>query len=628
MSRARRQLESDLRALLGGPTADSELRDQFDVLANQLSLFSGFTWLWGPELYRRNRVLFRPFILSRFGTAYIENPRAFRWDPVEWKGEVGKHLDEWLRQVESDGDVSLFRKLFLWKMSAAGWRNRDTTLRSELLKRYRLATTADGRQAVLRRFDFPFPLDEAAALEIYTEDPGCGTYLLRHLDWGWVWAGETANPWWKVIELARSRRDESLAWSLYRAQIQLKDWQRDALEDCRTIRDPEALVASLERRHPKAGRGNLGDGFIQLLESRGEDVIPYVSRHLQQVYGGYFANGAAGKLATLARQKGWRELWAATARTSLPEKGFNAEVRGELEDGKVSVDEQRTNLALLAGVSREWNLGPISIGQVHPLSLHNALLLLRRHPDLLRGPFRLHLHCSRWKENYTELLQTLVDGGEWDLLDFVASRFVNRRSYGSEAGKPIPEVEFLATHYESLLQDPAVFARRAAAVLGHVPAYAIHGYPALIRNNRLARLLFERTPASYLADPRSVADLVEGSEIHVMALAYRILGLKDPRAVDLARQHADLLIGTLLRPLHRITRRLAFDALANAASTPELAARILARAREAFALPDDHYPKDALAALVAGILNRWPELRSPREQPVIYRKATRQPEAA
>lgn len=136
MSRARRELESDLREWLRKPVADSELRDQFDVLADQLSLFSGFTWLWGPELYHRNRVLFRPFILSRFGTAYIENPKASYWDPVEWKGEIGKRLDTWLRQVESDGDVSLFRKLFLWKISAVGWRNRGTTLRSELLKRY------------------------------------------------------------------------------------------------------------------------------------------------------------------------------------------------------------------------------------------------------------------------------------------------------------------------------------------------------------------------------------------------------------------------------------------------------------------------------------------------------------
>jgi hypothetical protein len=150
----------------------------------------------------------------------------------------------------------------------------------------------------------------------------------------------------------------------------------------------------------------------------------------------------------------------------------------------------------------------------------------------------------------------------------------------------------------------------------------------LIRENRLARLLLERAPASYLADPRSVADLIEGSEIHVMALGYRILGLNDPRAIEMARTHADLLIGTLLRPLHRSTRRLAFDALANAASTPELAARILARAREAFALPDDHYPKDALVILVATILDRWPELRGPREQPTVYRKAVKRQEAA
>ena len=110
-----------------------------------------------------------------------------------------------------------------------------------------------------------------------------------------------------------------------------------------------------------------------------------------------------------------------------------------------------------------------------------------------------------------------------------------------------------------------VFSRRAANVLGKVPAYSIYQYNALIKENRLARLLFERSASSYLADPRSLADLVEASEIHVMALAYRALGLNDDRA--LANRQSPtlpLLMGTLLRPMQRDTRTLAFGALANA----------------------------------------------------------------
>ena len=166
------------------------------------------------------------------------------------------------------------------------------------------------------------------------------------------------------MALCRRRGGDAFEWSLYRAKVRIVDWQRDALEDCRTIPDPAALDARLEQRHPKAGYRNLGEPFLKLLEARGADVIPYVARHLRQVYGGYFRAGAAGKLVTLARQRGWRGLWAAAARISLPDKGFNAEVRGVLEDGKISVDEQRENLALLAGVSREWNFSGLGIAQV------------------------------------------------------------------------------------------------------------------------------------------------------------------------------------------------------------------------------------------------------------------------
>src|SRR6185369_3566205 len=116
--------------------------------------------------------------------------------------------------------------------------------------------------------------------------------------------------------------------------------------------------------------------------------------------------------------------------------------------------------------------------------------------------------------------------------------------------------------------------------------------------------LFERSAPSYLADPRSMADLVEASEIHVMALAYRALGFDDPRAREQASAHLPLLLGTLLRPMQRDTRTLAFGALANAASTLDTARLILDRARDAMNLPDTRYPKERLLGLIAQILRR------------------------
>ena len=177
-------------------------------------------------------------------------------------------------------------------------------------------------------------------------------------------------------------------------------------------------------------------------------------------------------------------------------------------------------------------------------------------------------------------------------------------------------------YYAALKADEAVFSRRAASVLGRVPAYSIWRYHPLIRENRLARLLFERSAASYLADPRSLADLVEASEIHVMALAYRALGLDDPRAREQATAHLPLLLGTLLRPMQRDTRVLAFGALANAASAPDTARQILDRARDALNLPDRRYPKERLLGLIGRLLRAWPQLRAATEQPAVYERRT------
>src|SRR5262249_36801915 len=140
-------------------------------------------------------------------------------------------------------------------------------------------------------------------------------------------------------------------------------------------------------------------------------------------------------------------------------------------------------------------------------------------------------------------------------------------------------------------------------------------YDTVIRNNRLARLLFERSASAHTQDPRLVRDLLEAPEIHVQMLAFRALGRDEDNARTIAADNLDLLLPTLLRPLQRSTRLFAFGALANAATTEANARRVLEKAREALDLPDKHYPKEGLIGLIGRVLARWPALRGPNEQP-------------
>jgi hypothetical protein len=73
--------------------------------------------------------------------------------------------------------------------------------------------------------------------------------------------------------------------------------------------------------------------------------------------------------------------------------------------------------------------------------------------------------------------------------------------------------------------------------------------------------------------------------------------------------------------LHRATRTAAFGALANAAHDAAAAQRIAERARQAFDLPDLHYPKEKLLGLLGAVLHRQPGLRGGQEQPVVHRRA-------
>jgi len=145
-------------------------------------------------------------------------------------------------------------------------------------------------------------------------------------------------------------------------------------------------------------------------------------------------------------------------------------------------------------------------------------------------------------------------------VDRIAARLVTRGSGWGQDKAGLAAAERMAAHFEEMrARDAKEFSRRAASVLGRISAYAIYRYDRLVRENRLARLLFERSLTSLLEDADGLRDLVEASEIHVQARAYRVLK----------------------------------------------------RAREAFALPDRKYPKEALLGLSAWTGRRRSESGAP-----------------
>lgn len=290
-------------------------------------------------------------------------------------------------------------------------------------------------------------------------------------------------------------------------------------------------------------------------------------------------------------------------------------------------DVRRERLTALAGVSREWNWPGLGLARIHALDDDLAGLIYARYPDLIRGPLRANV-TPTWWHGYPNLIQAAQVANDDDLVDTLASRYATRISWNrmwgrsDKADAEDKTTSEIAGYYQAIRdRDPVEFSHRASNVLTRIPAYASFNQTQLLRTNDLARLLFVRSLDQYLAVPRAVQDLVEGSNIHVMMLAYRVLALPDPRARALAADNVDILLGTLLRPLHRKTRMAAFEALANAARHDEgVARRILVRAREALKLPDKKYPKAELIGLIGNVLAAHQTLAMPAEKPVVYRQ--------
>ena len=616
-ARQQQQLRKTLEQLIAAQPDDRRLRDHIERLSLD-DHFPGLSWFWGPRLYERNRAVFRPFILNHFSDwAIAPNSRRVR---IGWSDHE-ESLDEWLAKARTNRDTALVRQLLRWKYASSRWGVDQKRWTAALLTDFKNAPTAAARAIVLDEYDDWFSIDELTASALYRIDAGAADYILKHLP-HFYWNEKKRQMWPSLGELARDRGDDAFYYTLYRKLMPLERWSAEVETLAQAIADPDKLNEALELRHIEGYGLNRTPIAVSLLERRGRDVFPYIRMHLRDFVGVWRSEGVE-KLVSLAAKKGWWDLWAAALRTCA-NRNLHGKALGELLDDRgVGEDDRLERLRALAGVSREWNWPGIGIAVVHSLEDDLAARLYKLYPDLVRGPF-LPQVTPRWWGGYPKLLAAAQAKHDDELVDIMASRYITKLQFRwSRSDKPDRQLETaasLATYYTAIRdRDPVAFALRAANVLTRIPAYVAYDFNQLLRTNALARLMFVRSFEVFLTVPRAVRDLVEGSNIHVQKLAYQILAADDDRARALALDNLDILIGTLLRPIHRKTRLPAFDALSNAAKADLAAAqRILTRAREALRLPDKRYPKAELIAMIAQILAAQPSLRDASEEPVIY----------
>jgi hypothetical protein len=556
--------------------------------------------------------------MGRLASSYIDHKN--RWQPVRWKGEVGKHLDAWLAKADSLDDVRLVRRLIDWKTSGGTWRGRNhQAMREELQRRLRTAATPAARAVELDKMNVWFHLDEACAVNIYQAEPTAGKpFILSHLPAS-MWSGAGKRDCWMVLAgVARTNGDSAFARELYRRQVPPKQWRQDVQALIDEVSDPSRLCEELERLHPRGLGRHLAETFADLIEKRGRDAQRYVMAHLREVWSFWGGIGNLTRMIEVCAKQEWWEMWAALLRISRDSR-FNDEVLKLAKNTMLSDEVVRQRLLLLAGVSRELNVAGFGAAQVQPLKIEATRAMYARFPELVRTVFRQHLQVTAWNAQ-SELLELFSSRDEADLLDFLASRAMTWHLGFQPKAEAIKVVGRLTAIYDPLRREnPAEFTRRAANVLGLIPAYGVWCGRNLLETNGLARLFLERGVKSYLDDGRALADLIEAPNIHAQSIAYRALGLDDARAPGLAARHLTLLLGTLLRPLQRSTRMAAFRALENAAAHDrESARRILVRARDALVLPDKKYPKEALLGVIGRVLHCWPELAERSEQPLIY----------
>ncbi len=620
-------LRRELDELLTRDLDDDELVDQ---LRQRLDQWGGESRLhvWAPDLYRRDRDRFRASILE-----YLESDDASPV-PLVPDSTQKERLEQWLRELESDGELELFRALYPRTLHERG-KKRTECIESDLLERYREADDRREREQVLQMFDVSFGITAETALELYTTDPDASRdFILRHLGRNSVRGAhdyDDAPQWEELREKAQSHEDEELYFELYRRQVPFRQWKIDVQRVVRKTFNPEEMPRKLERRHPirPLGEEGLGSFFAGIVRKQREAVLPYVSRHLDELkgtgeYEKFFEEANIRSPNTARDQESWK-LWAELLLIRYANDEYDRRRRWRSNNRSYNNEIQR--VVDRDADSREATLEALQVladkltqsGSLRDFELldETAIAIYELSPSLLHGPFRAQLSVNA-SGNGASMLERALDADDRELIDELASQIMLFQPEESESDLPDELVDPLISRYTSLLDEPQTFTQRATRVLGRIDDRDIQEEWHPGDSNPLAGLFFERAEELYIDDPASIRDLLEAESSHVRGLAYRILGRDEPEARRLADQHLNLLRACLLARLPEHVRRWGFDALLNAAHDEDNAAAILQQARRALQMPDEHYPKDDLSMLVGRLLQRWPSLRRKAEQPTVY----------
>src|SRR5690554_2002018 len=264
---------------------DVSLLRELERLAACQPAFGLLTGLWGPVLYRRHRALYRGFILRRFRSAGYDPGRG-AWRSAPWSGRYRSELERWLHLAESLEDAEVFQRLYRWRLTdgqpagpraVARWRD-------DLCEHFEHAPGGSAaRMRVLERYDQPFELHEPLALCLYEIDAEASrAYIAMKLS---QVPAHRRRIWEEVRRLARRRGDWPFARELYRLQVPPGQWRRDVEAIADHVSDPVELFNWLEEHHPYGVFEEKGEVFLSLLRRRHAHALPYLRRHLGEVFG-------------------------------------------------------------------------------------------------------------------------------------------------------------------------------------------------------------------------------------------------------------------------------------------------------------------------------------------------------
>src|SRR5262245_27064300 len=356
-----KQLRRAIEVLLESQPDNLRLRDNLEGLSRD-PLFPSLIWFWGPRLYARSSVVFRPFILNYFS----------EWSVgvhVHWADEA-TNLEAWLQAARTKRDGALIRRLHRWKYAAVGgWGLDSARWNAALVEAYRTAPTPAARAIALDEFDDWFQLDEPTALRLYEIDRSAAGFILKHLPMtGWGWRSRDKRVMWDKLGAAvRAAGDETTYFALYRKLMPIERWETEVLTLADAVVEQTELNRLLESRHLDGYDVERGATVLKLLEKRGREVMPYVRAKLEQTIGGWGKDDQAKRFVELAERNGWWDLWSASIRVAPIAKLFNERIGKLMRDEALDDDTRRERLKSLAGASREWNWPGLGLAIVHTL---------------------------------------------------------------------------------------------------------------------------------------------------------------------------------------------------------------------------------------------------------------------